>query len=297
MSREWVPNRKNLDLLNQCHRYYNEYSPRITTKQLFYMLVKDGVLTNDTESRRKLTSLLLRAKEHGKLDPSYSAAEEFFEYPEYLVDSDNYLEAMVENYRVPRGYLQENYLEIWTEDRSMALFLKHLFAQYDIPVLPTNEFASVYFIHSAARRLLRSAERGGAPRVLYVSDFGGRSVKVFDSLIRGLSKQLDLSVEETEAIVFRAAVLPEHIVKYDLPKSSQDAKEALAPRFLEVYGDSLKLLGIKETDVYAVESIPPDILARLLTDVVFGLVDPHKMTDVALIEEQNRQKMKKRLGM
>lgn len=294
-SRSWNPQGRSKALLMECQRYFSDYSEFVTLKQLFYLLVQDGLLRNDEASWRKLKTLTLKARKHGRMDPMAFSLNKHPTETNYTVEADDYLRKMVKDFRIPRTFGQDNYFEIWVEREPLNVFVEHLLSEYDIPVFVTGGYSNYSFTFSAAERIRDSLTRSGSPRILYLSDFSPSSFKMFEILSEELANDLGIARSEMGSILFRGAVLPEHIVKFDLPACYTPSQEKRSKRFEELYGDLTKLMLLPDDACVEVESINPKDLSTIIHNVMFGLLDQSTMAEVATKEAESLNLLRAKL--
>lgn len=290
--KRWSPQARSLKLITACLRYFEEYSEYITLKQLFYLMVSEGLLRNDEASWRKLKTVTLKARKHGRLPATALSLNKHPTETRYTVDPDEYIEKVVRDFRIPRTFGQDNYIEIWVEREPLNIFVEHLLGEYDIPVYVTGGYANYNFIHSAALRLKDSTTRKGSPRVVYLSDFSASSFKMFEMMSEDLAAELDLTRQEVSSILFKAAVLPEQFIKFDLPKCFTPSKEEKSDRFTALYGDLMGVMGMEGNTCIEIESINPKDFSDLLHNIVFGLMDQNTMAEVARKEADSISKLR-----
>lgn len=291
-AKRWSPQGRSLKLITACLRYFDEYSASITLKQLFYLMVAEGLLRNDEASWRKLKTVTLKARKHGRIPATALSLNKHPVDTRYAVEPDEYIQKMLRDFRIPRTYGQNNYIEIWVEREPLNIFVEHLLGEYDIPVYVTGGYANYNFIYSAAQRLKDSTSRKGSPRVVYLSDFSASSFKMFEMLSEELGGELGLTRQEVSSILFKAAVVPEQFIKYNLPKCFTPSKEEKSARFTELYGDVMSVMGLESNTCVEIESLNPKDFSNILHNIVFGLMDQNTMAEVARKEADSIAKLK-----
>lgn len=293
----WKPTRESSKLLLESQRLLNEYTGSITLRQLYYLLVAEGKVQYDESAYRKVKNLMINARKHGRVPPTTFSYDYKFVDEEVYGDIDKYIEQVVSSYRIPRTYKQPNYIEIWVEREPLKVYLDSLVSEYDIPVHVTGGYSSFSFVFEAATRIKAAAERNGSPRILYLSDFSSASLNMFDSLSSELSSHLDLTKDEISAIMLRVCVEPEHIVTYDLPVLDTVPESTKTLLFEETYSDILEELGLPRLPIVEIESLNPLDLSDIVSNALFSLTDQQALQEVALLEHDNRNKLKERLGV
>lgn len=294
--RTWSPQGSSKEILLACQQYFDEYSEFITLKQLFYLFVAEGRLENTEAAWRRLKALTIRARKHKRLAPTAFSLDQHLAPARYTVDASQYLKQAQRQYRIPRTYGQPNHLEIWVEREPLNVFVQNLVSAYDVPVLATGGYSNYGFLYAAAERLRDSASRTGAPRILYLADFSPDSHTMFESVSEDLASELNLTRQEMSTILFRGAILPEHIAKYTLPPSFIKARENKNPSFRRTYGDLAQLVNLDPSEYVEIEALNPSVLAEIIENVMFSLLDTDVLEQVAHQEAAERQRIARILG-
>jgi len=292
----WRPTKDSAKLLLECQRLIAEYSGSITLRQLFYLLVNEGHLTLDEASYRKVKNLMINARKAGRVPPTTFSFTSPKRDDSVYGDVDKYLRTCLQDYRIPRTYNQPNHVEIWVEREPHRVFVDSLVREYDIPVYVTGGYSSFSFVFESAKRIENSTSRNGSPRILYVSDLSPASINMFESQVSEVSSHLSLTREEVDAIMLRVGVDPEHVVKFDLPVLETVQPNQKTKLFESKYSDLLEVIGLPRTPVVELESLNPRDFSEILSNVLFSLTDQGVLEEVAILEDQNKQLLRRGLG-
>jgi len=292
----WRPTKDSSALLLECQRLLSEYSGSITLRQMFYLLVAGGHIDLSEASYRKVKNLMINARKAGRVPPTTFSAAATPPDDTVYGDAERYLRQCLKDYRIPRTYGQPNYLEIWVEREPHKVFVSSLVNDYDIPVYVTGGYSSFSFVFEAAKRIAEAAERDGSPRILYFSDLSPASTNMFESQVSEISSHLTLTKDEVDAIMLRVGVDPEHVIKFDLPVLESLRPSQKTTLFESKYSDSLEDLGLPRLPVVELEALNPIDFSEIVSNVLFSLTDQRALEDVALLEDENKQIIRRSVG-
>lgn len=292
----WRPTKDSLTLLLECQRLLNEYSGEITLRQLFYLLVAGDHVDLNEASYRKVKNLMINARKAGRVPPTtFSGVKQLTEDATFGT-VDRYLRKCLQDYRIPRTFNQPNHIEIWVERETHKVFIQSLVREYDIPVYVTGGYSSFSFVFESAKRLEASAQKSGSPRVLYFSDFSPASINMFESQVTEISNHLDLTRVEADAIMLRVGIDPEHLVHFDLPILETVRPSQKTALFEKMYSDTLEEVGYPRIPIVELESLNPIDFSEILANVLFSLTDHRALEEVAILEDRNKQVLRKGIG-
>jgi hypothetical protein len=292
----WRPTKDSAALLLECQRILSEYTGSITLRQMFYLLVEAGYIDFSEASYRKVKNLMINARKAGRVPPTtFSDALPAIDDGLYG-DAERYLRYCLKSYRIPRTYGQPNYVEIWVEREPHRVFVNSLVKDYDIPVYVTGGYSSFSFVFEASKRIADAASRDGSPRILYFSDLSPASINMFESQVSEISSHLTLTRDEADAIMLRVGVDPEHVIKFDLPILDTLRPSQKTALFESRYSNMLEELGLPRLPIVELEAINPIDFSDIVANVLFSLTDQRFLEDVALLEDKNKQVIRRSIG-
>jgi hypothetical protein len=263
---------------------------------MFYLLVAGGHLDFSEASYRKVKNLMINARKAGRVPPTTFSDAAPAPDDRVYGDIDRYLRKCLQEYRVPRTYGQPNHIEIWVEREPHRVFISSLVKEYDIPVYVTGGYSSFSFVFESAKRIEQAAERSGSPRVLYFSDLSPASINMFESQVSEISSHLTLTRDEVDAIMLRVGVDPEHAIKFDLPILETVQAGQKTALFEERYSDTLEDLGFPRLPIIELEAVNPIDFSEVVSNVLFSLTDQRVLEDVAILEDENKQLLRRGIG-
>lgn len=292
----WRPTKDSAALLLECQRLLMEYSGSITLRQMFYLLVAEEKIDFSEASYRKVKNLMINARKAGRVPPTTFSAAAPAPDDTLYGDVDRYLRKCFREYRIPRTYGQPNHIEIWVEREPHKIFLNSLIGEYDIPVYVTGGYSSFSFVFEAAKRIEQSTDRDGSPRILYFSDLSPASINMFESQVSEISSHLTLTRDEVDAIMLRVGIDPEHVVKFDLPVLESVRPNQKTKLFEDRYSDTLEDIGYPRLPIVELEALNPVDFSEIVANVLFSLTDQRALEDVALLEDKNKQLLRRGIG-
>lgn len=229
-----------LDKLNKVLTILEEledYKP-LTLRQIYYQLVGKGYIENKVSQYGMLSQLLKHARIEGRIAwediedrvRAYHDLRGWETSSDYIKDS---LKQFLNNYQRDLLQSQDVYLEIWIEKDALSSIFTRVAKPYTIPVVVCRGFSSVSFLNDYKDRLSYFQER--RPILLYFGDFDPSGVEMLKAMETTLEEELGV-----EGIEFkRVALLPEDIVKYELPHSPEALKktDTRASKHISEYGE------------------------------------------------------------
>ena len=168
----------------------------VTVRQLYYQLVKDGIITNNLRSYNNFDNHLTNARELGIIE--YDAFEDrsrrLITLDTIPTDSviDEYIVKTIQDaLRTPTLNIwdeQEYYLELWIEkDALLKLFQKIAF-KYQVPIFPSRGYTSATKIEEARKRFVKEKQKGKKAVIAYAGDFDPSGWNIYENIENKLGK-------------------------------------------------------------------------------------------------------------
>lgn len=255
-------------------------------REIYYRLVALG-LSNTTSAYKQLSNHLVDARMRDKIpwnsinDESRNVYNdnllEYLTPLEHVELAINYLKNCHNLFKVPRWHCQTNYVEVWTEKKSIVGTIMHFLGDREVRIIPVSGFDGWGDAYKHSQRLesvIRNAEKYGIKlqiHILYLGDFdpSGEAIDVH------LKQQLSYFGFGPDNVKFRRiAVTAEQIQEYNLPSKPGD-KQTLD----KLENDSRTKAFIAEHgELYAVElealtAKVPDQFEKLVQTEVDNLHD------------------------
>ena len=164
----------------------------------------------------------------------------------------------------------ENYVEVWTESRSLASVIQPDCQELAVSLYPSGGFSSHSFIYESARHI--KAE-GKSAVVVYVGDYDPAGVLIDRKIEEGLRTHLGgnfpLSFE-------RIAINMSQIEQYDLPTKPRKTTER---RRLDI------------TETVEAEAMPAHTMRVLVRGKVESYLEPNALRVAKTIENSERERL------
>jgi hypothetical protein len=148
------------------------------------------------------------------------------------------------------------YVEIWTESRSIAGVIEDTCRELAVSLYPAGGFTSLTLAHQAAEYINEVTLCGQKPaHVLYLGDYDPAGVLIDRKVEEELRTHLDPRVDLT---FHRIAITPEQIVEMDLPTKPRKAGERRAQHVQEtVEAEAMPAGAMRELLRVEIESFLP----------------------------------------
>jgi hypothetical protein len=220
---------------------FKQYDTALTLRQLYYRLVSRHLFPNTINSYKRLSRLMVRAREEGDVpvncledrsrrvlgrgDAGYTSAQDFLK--RRLVS----LRESYKEFRMPMWDVQPNYIVVSLEKDALSRLVSDIANQYAVRTFPTRGYPSFTYVQRMAG-YIRNRLKGKPTVVLYFGDFDPSGVDIE----RDLSARLE-KYKAGEYIVHRVALTKDQIVKYSLPPMPVKRSDARSHNFVASYGD------------------------------------------------------------
>jgi hypothetical protein len=220
---------------------FEQYDTALTLRQLYYRLVSRQLFPNTINSYKRLSRLMVRAREEGAVpvncledrsrrilgrgDTNYASAQDFLR---------RRLASLRESYKefkLPMWDVQSNYILVSLEKDALSRLVSDIANQYNVRTFPTRGYPSFTYVQRMAG-YIRNRLKGKPTVVLYFGDFDPSGVDIERDLSERLGKY-----NAGDFIVHRVALTRDQIVKYSLPPMPVKRSDARADNFLASYGN------------------------------------------------------------
>jgi len=270
-------------VVREVNSILNEYTIRLTIRQIYYRLVSKLLIPNTRSSYGGLDKILVRARERGHIDWrriedrsrqvlgtgdwGFSNIKEFMDYLErrFKQSGDYYTKPLWEN--------QDKTVLVALEKDALSRLFTEVTDPYRVKVFPTRGYGSFTYVKNMAEGIEGDKET----IVLYFGDFdpSGRDIE------RDLTDRLnDYGAENIT--VERIALTETQIKELNLPPRPEDSETLL------------KLERDPRTKVYGMEyAVELDAIEpTMLQDIIKKAVSQHIDRDLwdETLEEINREK-------
>ena len=246
---------------------FKQYDTALTLRQLYYRLVSRHLFPNTINSYKRLSRLMVRAREEGAVpvncledrsrrilgrgDTNYASAQDFLR---------RRLASLRESYKefkLPMWDVQPNYILVSLEKDALSRLVSDIANQYNVRTFPTRGYPSFTYVQRMAG-YIRNRLKGKPTVVLYFGDFDPSGVDIERDLSDRLGKY-----KAGEFIVHRVALTRDQIVKYSLPPMPVKRSDARANDFMASYGD----------ESVELDALDPNTLKLMVAQSIASYID------------------------
>jgi len=214
---------------------FKQYDTALTLRQLYYRLVSRRLFENTVNSYKRLSRLMVRAREEGDVpvncledrsrrilgrgDTGYTSAKDF------LKRRITSLKESYRDFRMPMWDDQPNYLLISLEKDALSRLVSDEANKYYIRTFPTRGYPSFTYVRRMAT-YIRNRLKDKPTFVLYFGDLDPSGVDIERDLTERLQKY-----GAGEFRVRRVALTRDQIIQYSLPPMPHEGPDhpVLAP--------------------------------------------------------------------
>jgi len=270
----------------------SQYDMPLTLRQIFYRLVAKGVIPNTVNSYKRLSRILVKAREKGDIDDSRieDRSRQVLGIGDFgYEDLDSFINMQIERLKECWYYWtramwkdQPKNVIIVLEKDALSRLFTDVADDYRVKVYPTRGYGSYTYVKDLARHISLC---GKHTVVLYFGDYdpSGRDIE------RDLTDRLKrYGAEDFEVI--RVALTREQIHMYNLPPKPEDA-ETLAKLMRDPRSKTYGLDYACELD-----ALEPDILKSMIKDAIIRNIDVNLWNKTIDQINEERKKLKEKLS-
>lgn len=264
---------KTLELIDAARAELERYRP-MTLRQVFYRLVSGLVLDNTEASYKRLSRVLVRARQEDMIP--WHWLEDRLREPRHIsmwADLADFAEVAATAYRRDVWATQPVYLEVWLEKDALSGVFGQVLETYGVTLNVGRGYDSWTSIWEAGRRL------DDDTTVLYFGDFDPSG----EDMVRSLADRLAFFGCRPEIV--KVALTLEDIERHALPPMPAKRSDSRAAAFIAEHGDvSVEL-----------DALPPPVLRDRLETVIRERMDLGALETVKRLETEERDALRKRL--
>lgn len=235
----------------------------MTLRQCFYRLVSKGIIQNSRADYLKLSRLLTKARNDGRISfrhltdrsrPIYS--------PNVFENPAEYAETIKRAYRKDYWHTQPNYVEIWVEKDSVIGSIEPVTDELGVAVRVGRGFISTTRAHEIARHFNRIDSLDKEITVFYLGDFDPSGVEIEIDAAKRVEEQQGAGVP-FRFVIERLAIHREDIAKFNLPPLRVKDSDPRSASFNAKHG----------SECVELDALPVVELRERIRDAVSDLID------------------------
>ncbi|MBA7574204.1 hypothetical protein ES695_06215 [Candidatus Atribacteria bacterium 1244-E10-H5-B2] len=262
--------KQSLELLAQVQKIIDSYDFALTLRQIYYQLVAKQIIPNKEKYYKKLSWLCVKGRDEGILpEEKFVDRTRVFDKLSSWLDLKDFMDTVKNAYRKDKWQDQDNYIEIWTEKDALRAVINAITHKYDIGLQIARGQYPRTGIYETSKRYKAQSDKKCL--LCYVGDYDPSGLAIYESIKERLIKY-GVNVE----IPDRVALTEEQIKKYRLPSDRAKKSDPNYKKFVEVTGSD---------KVVELDSLPPDILRKIIEDCIMKNIDYELL---GLVQEKER---------
>ena len=255
-------------------RQYQQAGLRLTLRQLYYQFVSRNLITNEEKSYKWLGKVISDGRLAGRLD--WAAIEDRGRVPDVpseWADVNSLIATALRAYRLPRWADQPAYAELWVEKQALAGVLEPLAHEHHVPLMVNKGYSSSSAMHESAQRFIDRAQ-GRPSHLFYLGDHDPSG----EDMVRDVRERLELFGVE-DLTVEKLALTWDQIEEFSPPPNPAKLSDSRAKAYIEKFG----------YESWEVDALPPDELARIITNAFEQIIDGELMEAAKEKETADKQ--------
>lgn len=257
---------------NEIIARYQDMGLRLTLRQLYYQHVAANLIPNTEKSYKNLASLVSDGRLAGLID--WDAIEDRGRVPETPGEWDSVeqiVRSAIRQYRCPRWQGQTHYVELWVEKQALAGVLAPLADEFHVTLMVNKGYSSQSAMHEAAGRFIEHGDRDGV--LLYIGDHDPSG----EDMVRDIASRMETF--GAAADVRKVALTRAQIDEHEPPPQPAKTTDSRFSRYEAEHGN----------ESWEVDSLPPDVLERLVREAMDDVLDRDAMDALIAKEDADRE--------
>lgn len=282
-------------MIEETKKIIEQYSTRLTLRQIYYRLVSKHTIPNTKSQYQYLSKVLVEARHNGSIP--FDAIEDrtrivIGEDKETETPTDyfnrrlRYLEDCWSWYNLPKWKDQPKYIEVWLEKRALQTLFGEVTEQHEVKLAPCGGYPSLTYCYEAAKRFNKAVNYHAEGleivkddiecHILYFGDFDPSGEDIY--------RHIGETFERFGLVVNfeKVALNLDQIKEYQLPPMPAKKTDARATGFIEEYGDMAVEL----------DALEPNILQEMVDEAIKRHFDSRIYEGVASEINQGQDEIK-----
>jgi len=239
---------KKSEVIDSTKAILEEYTTRLTLRQIFYRLVSKHIIENTMNNYKYLSKLLVQARLDGQIpfDAIEDRTRKFVGGDDALhtpkAHYDGWIKAFKESHeyhKLPMWLNQDTIVEVWCEKEALSGLFGEITNDRNVILATCRGYPSLTFMHEAAERLEDIDED---IVILYFGDYDPSGEDIYRHI------QDTFVMFGIDAEFEKVAITMEQINKYDIPPMPTKRADARSAKFVARYGDVAVELDAIEPD-------------------------------------------------
>ena len=262
--------KETLEFIGQIKDVLDSYDFALTIRQIFYQLVAKQIIPNLEGKYKKVSRDCVTGRDLGLLpEDKFTDRTRVFDKLSSWLDLKDFMDTVKNAYLKDKWRNQLKYIEIWTEKDALRAVINIITHRYDVGLqIARGQYPRTGIYETSLRY---KAQRDKECFLYYVGDYDPSGLAIYESIKKRLIKY-GVNVE----IPDRIALTEDQIEKYRLPSDRAKKTDKNYDKFVEKTGSDR---------VVELDSLPPDILRKIIEDCIMKNIDYELL---GLVQEKER---------
>jgi len=266
-----------LALIDQANDIIAEYAQQgyaLTLRQLYYQFVARDLIANNTQSYKRLGSIINDGRLTGAID--WSAIEDrtrnlhelsHWRGPQEIIG------ACAKQFLIDKWATQPCRVEVWIEKEALAGVFERVCDALQVPFFSCRGYTSQSEMWAAGQRLQRIRRQGQTPIILHFGDHDPSGI----DMTRDIMDRLKLFAGSIH--LERLALNMGQVEEFQPPPNPAKTTDSRYAQYIQVYGD----------ESWELDALEPDTLAGLVRQFIDTIRDRASWADAVAEEEEHRR--------
>lgn len=260
----------------------NQYTMKLTLRQIYYRLVAGYEYPNTTSAYNQLSKQLVKARERNDIDKTRieDRSREFVGGDYHFNNLEEYVTYKFETFlNSPTHYgrklwtSQPEYVIVWVEKDALSRVISAVADEYNVTTCPSRGYASYTYITEALARLPEEKEI----TVLHFADHDSSGLDMTRDLVNRFSEYSDL-----EIAVERIALNYDQVQHLELPSNPAKRADPRAESYIAQYGN----------ECWELDAIEPTDLQRMVSEAIENHIDSDIWNETLEQIQQEREELR-----
>lgn len=262
--------KETLEFIGQIKDVLDSYDFALTIRQIFYQLVAKQIIPNLEGKYKKVSRDCVTGRDLGLLpEDKFTDRTRVFDKLSSWLDLKDFMDTVKNAYLKDKWRNQLKYIEIWTEKDALRAVINIITHKYDVGLqIARGQYPRTGIYETSLRYKAQSDKECF---LYYVGDYDPSGLAIYESIKKRLIKY-GVNVE----IPDRIALTEDQIEKYRLPSDRAKKTDKNYDKFVEKTGSDR---------VVELDSLPPDILRKIIEDCIIKNIDYELL---GLVQEKER---------
>jgi len=299
-SRVWAASQQELlDAVIKILAYYKSLNIIVTSRQVYYQLVKANIIPNAEEVYKKICAFLTLARYAGEID--WNAVADLGRVTSIPAEWDSVedlVKSAIYSYRLPRWSDQKYHVELFCEKQSGETVLKPIAEKWHVRFGYNKGYSSAAALYELAQRIKEKINDGKLCVVLYIGDADSSGLDMIRDIRERITEFLlkgdepiygfengdgegNITNKDAEPLfqVVPLALNFEQVKQYDLRPNPAKTTDPRAKWFIERYGN----------ESYELDSLDPMILRQIAEDGILQFLSKSAYTKWLAQEKEEKK--------